>query len=135
MTQFFMQNSCFCRKNIEKTVSFEKRLFVRIYRTNSRIEVAGVAGFDVTSSPTTIALTPRLSLRISRFGKTVFCKSRRLLILPQTKMFIIKKWQGWQDSNLRMLESKSSALPLGYTPIKKAFRLLVARPGFEPGTP
>ena len=27
-------------------------------------------------------------------------------------------WQGWQDLNLRMLESKSSALPLGYTPTK-----------------
>ena len=27
-------------------------------------------------------------------------------------------WQGWQDLNLRMLESKSSALPLGDTPIK-----------------
>ena len=25
-------------------------------------------------------------------------------------------WQGWQDLNLRMLESKSSALPLGDTP-------------------
>ena len=28
----------------------------------------------------------------------------------------IPQWQGWQDLNLRMLESKSSALPLGYTP-------------------
>ena len=28
------------------------------------------------------------------------------------------KWQGWLDSNQRMLESKSSALPLGYTPMK-----------------
>ncbi len=27
-------------------------------------------------------------------------------------------WQGWQDLNLRMLESKSSALPLGDTPTK-----------------
>ena len=25
-------------------------------------------------------------------------------------------WLGWQDSNLRMIESKSIALPLGYTP-------------------
>ena len=25
-------------------------------------------------------------------------------------------WLGWQDSNLRMTESKSVALPLGYTP-------------------
>ena len=27
-------------------------------------------------------------------------------------------WLGWQDSNLRMRESKSRALPLGYTPMK-----------------
>ena len=26
-------------------------------------------------------------------------------------------WQGWQDSNLRVPESKSGALPLGDTPI------------------
>ena len=26
-------------------------------------------------------------------------------------------WLGWQDSNLRMPESKSGALPLGYSPI------------------
>ena len=26
-------------------------------------------------------------------------------------------WQGWQDLNLRMTESKSVALPLGDTPI------------------
>ena len=27
-------------------------------------------------------------------------------------------WQGWQDLNLRMRESKSRALPLGDTPIR-----------------
>ena len=27
-------------------------------------------------------------------------------------------WQGWQDLNLRMTESKSVALPLGYIPKK-----------------
>lgn len=27
------------------------------------------------------------------------------------------KWQGWLDSNQRVRESKSLALPLGYTPI------------------
>ena len=36
-------------------------------------------------------------------------------------------WLGWQDSNLRMLESKSSALPLGYTPIFEfSFNLCIA---------
>ena len=33
--------------------------------------------------------------------------------LPNPKGF----WLGWQDSNLRVRESKSLALPLGYTPI------------------
>ena len=28
-----------------------------------------------------------------------------------------KAWQGWLDSNQRMRESKSLALPLGYTPV------------------
>ena len=29
----------------------------------------------------------------------------------------IMRWQGWLGSNQRMRESKSRALPLGYTPI------------------
>ncbi len=32
-------------------------------------------------------------------------------------MAIEIKWLGWLDSNQRMTESKSVALPLGYTPI------------------
>ena len=34
---------------------------------------------------------------------------------PMYSSFLI--WLGWQDSNLRVRESKSLALPLGYTPI------------------
>ncbi len=30
---------------------------------------------------------------------------------------IITRWLGWWDSNTRMPESKSGALPLGYSPI------------------
>ena len=30
-----------------------------------------------------------------------------------------KAWQGWLDSNQRVRESKSLALPLGYTPISQ----------------
>ena len=37
-------------------------------------------------------------------------------------------WLRWQDSNLRMRESKSLALPLGYTPI------MVPTTGIEPAT-
>ena len=29
----------------------------------------------------------------------------------------LENWQGWQDLNLRMSESKSDALPLGDTPV------------------
>ena len=39
-------------------------------------------------------------------------------------------WQGWQDLNLRMTESKSVALPLGDTPIKFVGRVM----GIEPTT-
>ena len=53
-------------------------------------------------------------------------------------------WLGWQDLNLRMTESKSVALPLGYTPT--VMSILVSRlgcqdkimgwmMGFEPTTP
>ena len=31
----------------------------------------------------------------------------------------VNVWQGWLDSNQRMRESKSLALPLGYTPIRE----------------
>ena len=31
----------------------------------------------------------------------------------------VNVWQGWLDSNQRMRESKSLALPLGYTPVWK----------------
>ena len=32
--------------------------------------------------------------------------------------FFPTEWLGWQGSNLRMRESKSRALPLGYTPMR-----------------
>ena len=31
----------------------------------------------------------------------------------------VNVWQGWLDSNQRMRESKSLALPLGDTPVRK----------------
>ena len=37
---------------------------------------------------------------------------------PETRdMQLAPTWLGWLDSNQRMRESKSRALPLGYTPI------------------
>ena len=51
---------------------------------------------------------------------------------------VTTNWQGWLDSNQRMRESKSRALPLGYSPLyeKKAvnaFFLFVGWIiGFEP---
>ena len=52
-------------------------------------------------------------------------------------------WQGWLDSNQRMRESKSLALPLGYAPMWKAgtggnpdpLLLLGWEMGLEPTTP
>ena len=40
-------------------------------------------------------------------------------------------WQGWLDSNQRMRESKSLALPLGYTPVYLQGDKKI-RPGPEP---
>ena len=34
----------------------------------------------------------------------------------------VTMWQGWLDSNQRMRESKSLALPLGYTPVSAGKR-------------
>ena len=39
-------------------------------------------------------------------------------------------WLGWLGSDQRMTESKSVALPLGYTPIR-----VVGEDGFEPPNP
>ncbi len=36
----------------------------------------------------------------------------------KTKYVFLNVWLGWQDSNLRVRESKSRALPLGDTPVK-----------------
>ena len=51
----------------------------------------------------------------------------------------LKGWQGWLDSNQRMRESKSLALPLGYTPIKGGEiaekNKMGWEMGFEPTTP
>ena len=49
---------------------------------------------------------------------------------PFEKMAFCKKyqsWLGWQDSNLRMLGPKPSALPLGYTPLVAIIPELVFR--------
>ena len=55
-----------------------------------------------------------------------------------------KAWQGWLDSNQRMRESKSLALPLGYTPMGKnrgigtypnPFSSVGWVKGLEPSTP
>ena len=39
--------------------------------------------------------------------------------LPYAPIRSLLYWLGWLDSNQRMRESKSRALPLGYTPMKR----------------
>ena len=68
-------------------------------------------------------------------------------MLPQKHGPPAAVWQGWLDSNQRVRESKSLALPLGYTPVylgKGAGRSQKLRPfrldvgwvkGLEPSTP
>jgi hypothetical protein len=42
------------------------------------------------------------------------CKNKKSP--PRGELFLFLKWMGWQDSNLRMTESKSVVLPLDDTP-------------------
>src|SRR5580693_7796777 len=46
-------------------------------------------------------------------------------------------WLGREDSNLRMAESKSAALPLGYAPMRRKARAALAESGrtIVPGVP
>lgn len=44
-----------------------------------------------------------------------------------------ENWLGRKDSNLRMPESKSGALPLGYAPVRLGARTITA--GTMPGNP
>ena len=65
--------------------------------------------------------------------------------LPYAPIRALLYWLGWLDSNQRMRESKSRALPLGYTPMKRAARAGADAPalshsmgwvmGLEPTTP
>lgn len=43
-------------------------------------------------------------------------------LLHNTVLF----WLGWLDSNQRLPESKSGALPLGYTPSKRTVRIILS---------
>ena len=68
----------------------------------------------ITSSATQIVHSCTQVLLISQ----IIC----FLVLEIIKLhkcytFIKYKWLGWQDSNLRIMESKSIALPLGDIPI------------------
>lgn len=63
------------------------------------------------------------SLTFWSCNNTWFCCEQRKKI-PKWYLF---KWLGWQDLNLRMKESKSFALPLGYTPIKQLHKAIVVR--------
>ena len=65
--------------------------------------------------------------------------------LPYAPIRALLYWLGWLDSNQRMRESKSRALPLGYTPIERVGRAGADAPalshgmgwvmGLEPTTP
>ena len=78
-----------------------RRQFAPPGRFNPNLQSAGIIDVMVGSFATTA--------RTGRF----FCHA-----VPQYPRITYArvKWLGWKDSNLRMLESESSALPLGYTP-------------------
>ena len=59
---------------------------------------------DVIHKPITVQILPQLTA----------CYVDELV--SDSTWVVMKRWLGWQDSNLRMLGSKPSALPLGDTP-------------------
>ena len=87
--------------------------------------------------------TPCLKGRCSAYWATG--AHQHMKLLKSENMFsLLKAWQGWLDSNQRMTESKSVALPLGYTPIKRWWKGDLKDPryylmgwvkGLEPSTP
>lgn len=48
---------------------------------------------------------------------TLFGSCCRFVGFAYVLALALSGWQGWLDSNQRIRESKSLALPLGYTPI------------------
>lgn len=66
-------------------------------------------------------LTPSLKVKCS----TAELMGHRKMIVNHFLKFYFN-WLGWLGSNQRMIESKSIALPLGYSPI------MVGSDGFEP---
>ena len=72
-------------------------------------------GLVVKSTSSLLTLTsylPKIKIFLEK-SEECRCNSEKV------KIPILKNedfWQGWQDLNLRMTESKSVALPLGYTP-------------------
>ena len=84
--------------------------------------MAGVAGFEPTHGGVKVrCLFPQTAVQ---FGDPEFEDSapalrayaavRQQPLTPRAKL-------GWLDSNQRMAESKSAALPLGYTPSRFSF--------------
>ena len=76
-----------------------------------------------------IGLQRLLSIRKARIWRAFLIERRKF---SQTR----SAWLGREDSNLRMVESKSTALPLGDAPIA-CFGKRQDRPscGFPPATP
>ena len=80
--------------------------------------------------------------------RQVLCRLSYWVIFYSNMQRHEKSWQGWLDSNQRVRESKSLALPLGYTPVyssEKRVRAGAEAPalppcvgwvkGLEPSTP
>ncbi len=68
---------------------------------------------NLTRSSITFRLLPRHAT-LPRKAKSATVL--RYKVEPMSQERTRLRWLGWEDSNLRMAESKSAALPLGYTP-------------------
>ena len=95
---------CFCRPAGRRAVRIQ--LFMQKSTAQPGVRVGRLISGDPAGIRTPDTLLKRQVLcQLSYWVKTIYCKLVRII------------WLGWPDSNQRMRESKSRALPLGDTPL------------------
>ena len=86
-------------------------------------DVAGVAGFDKASL---VACNNFMSLLLRKRWTNRFESCRKAKQKNNRHSFVsVIFWLGWQDSNLRMQQSKCCVLPLDDTPILSLLFILI----------
>ena len=78
---------------------------------SEEVKIPNAFAFGIFGDPAEIR-TPDTLLK-----RQVLCRLSYWVIFYSNMQRHEKSWQGWLDSNQRVRESKSLALPLGYTPV------------------